>query len=152
VLTQFGLSGTCSQTISVTDNQQPVFTPPTLSSGYCVEGFIAAIYKPGGVYYVDDLTPVRRDYYILTAGNTLLDLNPALISDNCPGTLAISWTIDFGNNGSSDMSGNGQISLVTPINFPLGDNLVTWTVTDANGNFSQESTILKVLPRPEINY
>ena len=152
VLTQFGLNGTCSQTISVTDNQQPVFTPPTLSSGYCVEGFIAAIYKPGGVYYVDDLTPVRRDYYILTAGNTLLDLNPALISDNCPGTLAISWTIDFGNNGSTEMSGTGQISLATPIEFPLGDNLIAWTVTDANGNSSQQNRILKVLPRPEINY
>jgi len=147
-----GCSDTKPYTVgSAPDNTKPVFIPPTLASGYCVEGFIAAVYKPGGVYYVDDLTPPRRDYYILTSGNTLLDLNTGTITDNCPGTITISWAIDFGNNGSTEMSGNGQISLVTPFNFPLGDNLVTWTVTDANGNQYSESRILKVLPRPNLN-
>jgi len=136
---------------SIPDNTKPVFIPPGLATGYCVEGFLAAVYKPGGVYYVDDLTPPRRDYYILTSGNTLLDLNTGTITDNCPGTITISWTIDFGNNGSTEQSGIGQMSLATPIDFPLGDNLVTWTVTDANGNQYSESRILKVLPRPNLN-
>ncbi len=130
------------------DTEPPTFTLPTLGNGYCVEGFEAAVYNPGGTYYVDDLTPVRRDYYILTNGNTLLDL--INISDNCTGTITIAWTIDFGINSTIDLSGNGQISLSTPINLPLGDNLITWTVSDASGNPTVETLIFKVIPRPDI--
>ena len=148
LLTKNGASSSCSQTITVTDNQPPTFTPPSLATGYCVEGFIQAIYHPGGVYPITDLTPDRRDYYILAMGNNLLDLNN--IADNCLGTIGISWTIDFGNNGSPDISGNGQISLAAPIYFPLGDNLISWIVADANGNIASYNTILKVLPRPEL--
>ena len=118
-----------------------------LVNGYCVEGFVQAIYNPGGAYYVNDLTPVRRDYYILTNGNTLLDLTG--ISDNC-GIPVISWEIDFGNNGSTDVTGTDHISLSTPINFPLGINLITYTVTDVNGNDTSGNVILTVLPRPDI--
>ena len=137
-------------TTNVLDNQPPTFIPPTLATGYCVEGFLQATYNPGGTYYVNDLTPARRDYYILTAGNNLLDLTN--ITDNCPGPITIAWTIDFGNNASIDLSGTGQISLATPINFPLGDNLITWVVTDAHGNSTTATTILKVVPRPDIQY
>jgi hypothetical protein len=139
----------CSQTITVLDVQPPAFTLPVLSSGYCVEGFLQAVYNPGGIYYVNDLTPPRRDYYTVVAGSTLLDLSG--ISDNCPGPVTIAWAIDFGNNGITDLSGTGQISLSTPIDFPLGDNLITWTVTDANGNSTIATSIFKVLPRPDIN-
>jgi hypothetical protein len=138
----------CVQTITVTDIESPTFILPSIADGYCVEGFIEAVYNPGGTYYVDDLTPERRDYHILTSGNTVLDL--INVSDNCPGTITISWTIDFGINSTIDLSGNGQISASTPINFPLGDNLITWTVTDASGNIETGSTIFRVLPRPEI--
>lgn len=143
-------SDVCTQTITVMDNQPPTFIPPTLATGYCVEGFLQATYNPGGTYYVNDLTPARRDYYILTAGNTLLDLTN--ITDNCPGPITIAWSIDFGNNASIDLSGTDQISLATPINFPLGDNLITWSVTDANGNSTTATIILKVVPRPDIQY
>ena len=148
--TATNVSGTddCLQTITITDDQSPVFTLPVLADGYCVEGFISAIYNPGGTYYIDDLTPDRRDYYILTNGNTLLDLTG--ISDNCPGAVTISWEVDFGNDATIDLTGNGQISLSTPINFPLGTNLITYTVTDAYGNETSASVILTVLPRPDI--
>ncbi len=148
--TATNVSGTddCIQTITITDDQSPVFTLPVLADGYCVEGFISAVYNPGGTYYVDDLTPDRRDYYILTNGNTLLDLTG--VSDNCPGAVTISWEIDFGNDSTIDLTGNGQISLSTPINFPLGTNLITYTVTDAYGNDTSASVNLTVLPRPDI--
>jgi hypothetical protein len=141
-------SDDCQQTITVIDNEAPTFTLPVLSDGYCVEGFISAIYNPGGTYYIDDLNPDRRDYYILTSGNTLLDLTGLI--DNCPGTITISWEIDLGNDGSVELSGNGQISLSTPINFPLGQNLITYTVSDAHGNDTSGFVILTVLPRPDI--
>ncbi|MBK6348248.1 MAG: HYR domain-containing protein [Bacteroidales bacterium] len=143
-------SGTdvCTQTITITDDEPPVFTLPVLADGYCVEGFISAIYNPGGTYYIDDLTPDRRDYYILTNGNTLLDLTG--VSDNCPGAVTISWEIDFGSNATIDLTGNGQISVSTPINFPLGTNLITFTVTDVYGNDTSASVNLTVLPRPDI--
>ena len=147
----------CVQTITVTDNEVPTFVPPTLATGYCVEDFIEAFYNPGGSYYVDDLfftdmtTPARRDYYIFTPPSTELDLSS--INDNC--ALAspnyISWTIDFGNNGSIDLTGNGQFSAYSAsIQFPLGENLITWTVSDSSGNQTTATAILRVLPRPEI--
>ncbi len=143
-----GCKDTESASVTVADNVVPTFTMPNLSTGYCVEGFDAAVYKPGGIYYVDDLTPIRRDYHILTTGNTLLDLTN--ITDNCPGTITIAWSIDFANNGSVDLTGTGQISASTPIDFPLGDNKITWIVTDANGQHATDFRILNVLPRPNI--
>ncbi|MEI7727483.1 MAG: hypothetical protein WCK09_20405, partial [Bacteroidota bacterium] len=140
----------CTQTITVVDQQAPAFTMPTLATGYCVEGFLSATYNPGGTYYNNDLIPARRDYHILTNGNTLLDLTN--ITDNCPGPYPISWTIDFGNNGTTDLSGTGQISTYgSDINFPLGDNLVTYTVTDAHGNHTSGTRMFVVKPRPDIN-
>ncbi|MBL7905596.1 MAG: DUF11 domain-containing protein [Bacteroidales bacterium] len=130
------------------DNEPPVFTIPLLGSGYCVEGFEVAVYNPGGTYYVNDLIPVRRDYHIVAFGSTLLDVSN--LNDNCPGTLTLGWEIDFGNDGSSDLSGDGQISASTPVNMPLGNNLITWILTDANGNESTQTTMFVVLPRPEL--
>jgi uncharacterized repeat protein (TIGR01451 family) len=148
-----GCTTTGSWEVTSEDTEPPTFTLPILATGYCVEGFIEAIFNPGGAYYVNDLfftdmsTPARRDYFILNPIE-LLDLTG--VSDNCPGPVNISWNIDFGNNGSTDLSGTGQISLATPIYFPLGDNLITWTITDSNGNYGTGTTILRVLPRPEI--
>ncbi len=150
-----GLSS-CTQAITVTDNQPPTFTPPSLASGYCVLGFEQAIFHPGGVYYVNDLyypdgtTPARRDYYLFPANSTELDISN--VSDNCGlASPAISWSIDFGNNGSADLGGVGQLSLFGEIHFPIGDNKITWTVTDIHGNTFSNSVILKVFPRPDLN-
>ena len=149
-------SDACVQTITITDNQAPSFTLPTLATGYCVEGFEQAIFHPGGVYYINDLyymdgtTPARRDYYIFEANSTELDLTN--INDNCGSSLLeISWSIDFGNNSSVDLSGTGQLSTYGEIHFPIGDNKISWTVTDSNGNTYSDNAILKVLPRPNLN-
>jgi PKD repeat protein len=75
------------------------------------------------------------------------------INDNCAlkAPEPISWTIDFGNNGSIDLSGTGQLSLYgTAIQFPAGTNRITYTVTDAAGNTDVRYVDLNVIPRPGI--
>jgi hypothetical protein len=139
----------CTQVITIADTQPPSFTLPTLANGYCVDDIQLATYNPGGIYYVNDLTPPRPDYYTLTSGNTLLDLTN--ITDNCAGAITIDWEIDFGNDGTADLSGPDQISLVTPVDFPLGANRITWIVTDVNGISSTASVFMTVLPRPDIH-
>lgn len=144
-----GLPHHCTQTVTVEDNQAPSYTLPVLASGYCVLGFIAAEYHPGGTYPVNDLIPARRDYYIFTAGSPLLDLTN--ISDNCPGIITISWEIEFAD-ASSGLSGTGQISTyIANIQFPLGNNKITWTLTDVHGNMVSDYILFIVLPRPDIN-
>jgi hypothetical protein len=70
--------------------------------------------------------------------------------------LVISWEIDFGNTGTIDLSGNGQLSGYTPpppdegIYFPMGLNTVTYTVTDICGNATTASFTVEVHPRPDI--
>jgi hypothetical protein len=133
-------------------NDPPTFIPPVLSSGYCVEDITVAEYDPAGSYDdKTDLIPPRPDYYLLPFESTLLDITG--ISDDCPGTLTISWVIDFEGVSPPDLTGNGQISDAIPpggIQFPVGTNVITWTVTDAAGSTTVHSVTLVVLPRPDI--
>jgi len=132
-------------------NDPPAFVPPLLAPGYCMEDITTAVYNPGGTYYVNDLVPPRPDYYLLAEGSTLLDITG--ISDDCPGALTISWVIDFAGALPPDLVGTGQISASIPpggIQFPLGNNVITYTLTDAAGSSTVHSVTLVVLPRPEI--
>ena len=133
-------------------NDPPGFIVPELATGYCVEDIHQATYNPGGTYYVNDISPPRPDYYLLTQGNTLLDITG--ITDDCPGQLTISWVIHFANGPPPpDLTGTGQISLAIPpegIQFPVGNNVITWTVTDAAGSTTVHSVTFVVLPRPDI--
>ncbi len=116
-----------------------------------MEDITAAVYNPGGTYYGTDLSPPRPDYYILAFGSTLLDYTT--VTNSCPGDLTISWVIDFAGATPPDLTGTGQISAAIPaggIQFPLGNNVITWTVTDVAGNTTVYSVTLVVLPRPEI--
>jgi hypothetical protein len=136
---------------TVSDATPPTFTLPTLAAGYCPADIIQAVFS--GLPYPNDLTYLRPDYFLFGAGFTMLNLTN--LADNC--TLAanpISWTIDFGNNGSVELSGIGQLNLYgTPIEFPVGDNKITFTVSDSSltapvGNPAIKSVILTVIPRP----
>jgi hypothetical protein len=129
-------------------NDPPMFNVPELDSGYCVENISAAVYT-GNKYNEGDLVPPRPDWYQLPLGSTMLDIYPA---DDCPGELTISWMIFFRYPESAlpNLSGTGQISAATPIQFPVGDNFITWTVTDVAGQTTTKSVHLIVLPRPEI--
>jgi hypothetical protein len=150
--TATNVSGTdnCTQTVTVTDNQAPTFTLPILASGYCVEAIFQAVYNPGQENTNLDITYIRPDYYLFGAGFTLLDLSS--VADNCaPASPAIAWAIDFGNNGSVDLSGTGQLSAYgTALQFPLGTNRITYTVTDTAGITTVKFVDLVVIPRPDI--
>jgi len=142
-------TSTASTTIS--DKTDPTFTLPILATGYCVEAITQAVFnKTPTDPDVDDLTYLRPDYYLFGAGFTILNLSNIL--DNC-GLPAnpISWTIDFGNNGSVELLGTGQISTYgSAIQFPVGTNRITYTVIDSAGNQSVQHVDLVVTPRPTL--
>jgi hypothetical protein len=134
-------------------NDPPDFTVPILDDGYCVEDFSAAVYQPGGSYELGtDLQPPRPDYYLLEQGSTLLNISG--ITDDCTLDPYLTWEIDFAGPAPPDnLTGTGQISVAIPpegIRFPVGVNIITWTVTDQSGLSVTKSVQLIVLPRPDI--
>ena len=146
-----GCSSNCQQVFSVQDNIPPTFTLPLLNSGYCVEYVSDALYNPGKENTPLDITYIRPDYYLFANGSTQLNLGS--VADNCALAInPITWTIDFGNNGSIELSGTGQLSAYgSDIQFPLGTNRINYTVTDAVGNISVQFVDLIVTPRPVIS-
>jgi PKD repeat protein len=116
-----------------------------------VEYVSQALYNPGQENTPLDITYIRPDYYLVAAGSTLLNLGA--VADNCALALQpIAWSIDFGNNGSVEFSGNGQLSTYgSDIQFPLGTSRISYTVTDAAGNVSVKFVDLVVTPRPVIS-
>jgi len=144
-----GNSDICDVLVFLGDTIPPTFSLPS-DTIYCVEDLINALYNPVGVYPIDDLTYPRPDYYLHLPGNTSLDLID--LDDNCtpPWDLLITWEFDFGYNGNIDMAGSGQLSLPPPIYFPVGTNMLYFTVTDACGNSTTLPLTLIVEPRPDI--
>jgi hypothetical protein len=137
---------------TITDDIPPTFTLPSLAIGYCVEPIYQAIFNDVPDGDPTDLTFIRPDYYKFIPPSSILDLSS--VADNCAlkAPEPISWTIDFGNDGSIDLSGSGQLSgYGSEIQLPLGTNRITYTVTDAAGNTSVQFIDLEVVPRPEIN-
>ncbi len=150
--TATNISGTdnCSHLVTVSDKEPPTFTLPTLAAGYCVENIFQAVYNNVPDTDPTDLTFLRPDYYLFKPGFTMLNLSS--VADNCAlAANPIAWIIDFGNNGSTDLSGTGQLSVYgTDIQFPLGTNRITYTVTDLAGNTTVQFVDMVVIPRPGI--
>ena len=88
VYDQSGNTATCTQSVTVADNQPPAISCP-----------------PDYYAYADNFV-----CYAL-----ILDLGTPQTNDNC-GVASV----------TNDVAGNGL--------FPVGDHVVTWTVTDVNGN------------------
>ena len=148
----------CSQTITVADNQAPVFSKPS-DQIYCVKNIITAdFFEP-----TTDIVPDRPDYYVLASGSTDLNLNLATVADNCAQTCTyeIRWRIDF-HDGTSLPAGpatflTGQPSaygadIVLPgsSNSSLEHHITYWVV-DCHGNVSAPGTSkITISPRPEI--
>ena len=155
-LTNSTVSSICAPIPCMNDNVPPTFTTPTLNPGYCVEDIYQAIYKDGAEGTPTDLTFLRPDYYtLLTADLNMLDL--ISLADNCAlKTNPISWSITFAD-GRDNLTGNGQFSTYVPvapltgIEFPLGTNIITYTLTDAAFNKTIKSINLVVTPRPGLN-
>jgi len=146
-----GCTSNCQQVISVEDNVAPTFVLPLHAAEYCVEYVSQALYNPGQENTPLDITYLRPDYYLISSGSLMLNLSS--VADNCALSVnPVSWTIDFGNNGSIEFSGAGQISTYgLEIQFPLGTNRISYTVTDLVGNVRVQFVDLIVTPRPVIS-
>ncbi len=155
---------TCTQTIEVTDDQQPTFKTHGPFE-FCVLEIINATYnmmpEPDA-----DVHPGRPDWYIIEAGNTELDISE--MEDNCcdPDEMTIHWEIEFDPvTGQPPISGTGQPSEYDPDN--TGDpqeillwgapnntavfHTITYQLVDCNGNISGPVVEeINVLPRPHV--
>jgi hypothetical protein len=146
-----GCISNCQQVLAVEDNLPPTFSLPLLNTNYCVEYVSDALYNQGYENTYLDITYIRPDYYLFAIGSTLLDLSAT--TDNCALALSpIAWTIDYGNNGSIELSGTGQLSAYSSdIQFPIGTNRISYTVADAAGNTTVQFVDLLIVPRPQIS-
>jgi hypothetical protein len=141
----------CDVLITLNDTIPPTFLLPDLSDKTCVADIYHAVYNPDGSYEENtDLTYPRPNYFLLADGNTLLDITD--MNDNCtdPEQLSISWELDFGNDGTFEMTGSGQLSEPPPNFFPVGETMIRWTVSDGCSNETTQSMVLVVWPRPDI--
>lgn len=162
-----GNTSTCTQLVTVEDIEKPTFTLPQPLSR-CVEAiYNASFYAPAV-----DITPCRPEYYTFLSGNTKLDLDVNLFSDNCDLTKctpAIRWQIDFSPAPEltppyrlvtqPPVTGIGQPSAITGnIRFP-GDGVnftdvmhtITYWIKDCSGNESLAQTLgITIKPRPNI--
>jgi hypothetical protein len=158
--TATNISGTsqCSQLITVTDNQPPVFTPPNPFI-FCVENIITADYDDPTM----DITPDRPEYYIFQAGSNQLNLDPGTFSDNCGLAcgVEIRWRINLADGTAIPalpaLFTTGQPSAYgTDIQLP-GDisadvvHSITYQIVDCNGNVSNSQSVsITINPRPNV--
>lgn len=156
----------CTQTITITDGQEPVITSLNPIEE-CVEALSEAIYYPPTI----DINPTRPDYFLFEAGSTSLDLDLTTVTDNCAPDCdySVRWQIDFSPTPDPipphnmitqpSLTGTGQLSTYTSdIKFP-GDGVnftnivhtITYWVEDCNGNESApKQTTITITPRPNI--
>lgn len=84
-----------------------------------------------------DITPERPDWFTFLAGGTTFDLDPSTFFDNCTAAtdLVLHWQIDLAGGGI--ITGSGQISTYpSNIQFPVGDNTITYWLEDESGNLT----------------
>ena len=141
--------------IDIRNMVPPDYTLPVLEPTYCVEDIYQTLFNQNGTYPYDDLTYLRPDYFIFLVGDTMLDIEE--ISSECVPPdyeTFLEWTIDLGNNGETDLAGSGQLSSYDTgegsIHFPVGENLITYTLTDSWGQTEIKQVMLIVRPRPDI--
>lgn len=172
-----GCEATGSWTVTSEDTEPPSFTAPG-PFDFCVSGIFSAVYD--GVIGPDsDIVPddiylplfptgwTRPDWYIIDAGSTVLDIDPASLNDNCcdPGELTISWIINF-STGEPSITGTGQPSTYDPDTNGSPDPIKLWgtpnnvnvthtieySVTDCNGNVAATVSVdILIRPRPEVD-
>jgi len=145
-----GNSDVCNEIITIDDTIPPVFTVFQDTVKNCVQDIVQAFWD-----FMGDITPIRPDWYTFIAGNTLLDLNPSTFSDNCTvqEDLILHWKITL--VGGTIITGSGQVSTYnSDIQFPLGDNIITYWLEDNCGNLTPPGNrpvaIIRVLARPDI--
>jgi len=156
-----------SRTVSLSpDVTKPAFIPPDPFIG-CVEDLRSVRYNP----LIQMINYDQPDFYTFQPGNSLLDLNTALFSDNCnlAFPVQIRWRIDFSPAPDptpphnlvtkEPITGTGQPSATAgSIQFP-GDGVnynvvihrITYWIVDCSGNISDPKTqTITIRPRPKI--
>ena len=173
--TATNLAGTdiCTQTITVTDDQNPTFTSSPMEN--CVDKLYSVVYAPSSPNPNSGTDPnliknPSPDYYTFKAGDTSLDI--ADLADNCcaPEDMTIHWQINFTDtpdplNATGTMlthapiNGTGQPStygsdILFPgdgINFTEVTHTITFWIEDCNGNRSDDQVQnIVITPRPQI--
>jgi len=147
---------TCSQVLTVIDNQAPTFASPG-PFNLCVLNIDTAIYWDPTM----DIMPDRPDYYLFEAGSTIFDLDPGTFSDNCGISCIteIRWRIDFADGTSLPLPPQlyltGQPSTYgSDIFIPGAESgsvvhTITYQIVDCNGNASLPHTVnIIIQPRP----
>ncbi len=127
-----GCSSNTTASIGVLDNTPPLFISFPNPVHWCVQDIIEANWDGMG-----DITPERPDWFTFLAGGTTFDLDPSTFFDNCTAAtdLVLHWQIDLAGGGI--ITGSGQISTYpSNIQFPVGDNTITYWLEDESGNLT----------------
>lgn len=156
---------TSPQGVNITITATPDTIPPnfTLPDPFikCVENLISVSYNP----VTKNIDYNQPDYYTFRPGDVLLNLDPALFTDNCNLScpVEIRWKIDM-NDGARipalpTQYQTGQPSTYGSIIKFLGDGVtylnvihtITYWVVDCAGNVSDPKTqTITIKPRPKI--
>lgn len=150
-------SANCSQTITVNDEQAPEFTSPA-DFEICVDPIV-------------EFTHTQRtipDYFLFEQGDTNLDLDRSLFTDNCScaaNNYTIEWRIVFEGGSTFPASGyhsgqpstysnGGSNSFEIPGNSAAGlsaTHTIYYRVSDCDGNTSEEQhATITITPRPAV--
>jgi hypothetical protein len=158
---------TCSQLVTVIDNEPPTFGSPG-PFAFCVVNLFSAAMASSNL----QINP-EPDYYLFKAGDKTLDLNSLInnFNDNCctDAQLEIHWRIDFNDTPNPapppillsypPISGTGQPSAYgADIHFP-GDGVtfsnvnhkITYWLVDCHNNRSMDhEVVITIKPRPQL--
>ncbi|MGV3609896.1 MAG: HYR domain-containing protein [Fluviicola sp.] len=157
-----GNTATANQTVTVTDNQNPTITAPADLSVFPVTTCDTTlnIGTPTtsdncGVASVTNNAPSTFTLGTTTviwtvtdnSGNTATANQTVTVTDNQDPTITTPASINVATNSgctatgvnlgvpiTADNCGVASVTNDAPISFPLGNTLVTWTVTDNSGN------------------
>jgi gliding motility-associated-like protein len=158
-----GNTTTCTQIVTVVDNENPVISCPSTITintdlGQCTStasiGTATATDNCGTPIITNDAPtsfPIGDTTVTWTAtdsaGNTITCTQIVTVVDNenpvisCPSTITINTdlgqctsTASIGTATATDNCGTPIITNDAPTSFPIGDTTVTWTATDSAGN------------------
>ncbi|UOX35636.1 HYR domain-containing protein [Flavobacterium sediminilitoris] len=168
-----GNTATCTQLVTVVDNENPVITCPVAitintDAGECTStasiGTATATDNCGVPTVSNDAPssfPIGDTTVTWTAtdvtGNTATCTQLVTVVDNenpvitCPVAITINTdagectsTASIGTATATDNCGVPTVSNDAPSSFPIGDTTVTWTATDATGNTATCTQVITV--------
>ena len=168
IATNISGTDTCSQLVTVTDNEPPTFNAPPGPFAFCVVNLSLASIVSSNL----QINP-EPDYYLFNAGDKALDLDSIIsnFNDNCctDAQLEIHWRIDFTDTPNPTpppallsfppISGTGQPSAYGAdihlpgdgVNFSVVNHKITYWLIDCHNNRSTDHEVtITIKPRPQV--